>query len=63
MLMQAAGVAVGVAQGDPLNFKITTKEDFEMAEALQEKRKSTQRRGMHKKAGSSTVRRVTGRPR
>jgi 2-C-methyl-D-erythritol 4-phosphate cytidylyltransferase len=34
MLMQAAGVVVGIAQGDPLNFKITTKEDFEMAEAL-----------------------------
>ncbi|HMD67857.1 MAG TPA: 2-C-methyl-D-erythritol 4-phosphate cytidylyltransferase [Chitinivibrionales bacterium] len=34
MLIQAAGVAVGIAQGDPLNFKITTKEDLKMAEAL-----------------------------
>lgn len=38
MLMQAAGVAVGIAQGDPLNFKITTKEDWEMAKALVKKR-------------------------
>ena len=39
MLMQAAGVCVGIAQGDPLNFKITTKQDFEMAEALLKRRK------------------------
>jgi 2-C-methyl-D-erythritol 4-phosphate cytidylyltransferase len=34
MLMEAAGIPVGIAPGGPLNFKITTKEDFEMAEAL-----------------------------
>jgi 2-C-methyl-D-erythritol 4-phosphate cytidylyltransferase len=38
MLMEAAGVEVGIAWGDPLNFKITTKEDFVLAEALCEKR-------------------------
>jgi 2-C-methyl-D-erythritol 4-phosphate cytidylyltransferase len=34
MLMEAAGIPVGIAAGDPLNFKITTKEDLEIAEAL-----------------------------
>jgi 2-C-methyl-D-erythritol 4-phosphate cytidylyltransferase len=34
MLMERAGVAVGVAPGDPLNFKITTKEDLRLAEAF-----------------------------
>jgi 2-C-methyl-D-erythritol 4-phosphate cytidylyltransferase len=37
MLMEAAGVEVGIAWGDPLNFKITTKEDLVLAEALCEK--------------------------
>jgi 2-C-methyl-D-erythritol 4-phosphate cytidylyltransferase len=37
--MRAAGVAVGIAQGDPLNFKITTKEDFRLAEALLKSKK------------------------
>lgn len=31
---QAAGLTVGVAKGDPSNIKLTTAEDFEMAEAL-----------------------------
>jgi 2-C-methyl-D-erythritol 4-phosphate cytidylyltransferase len=34
MLLQAAGTPVGIAWGDPLNFKITTKEDLALAEAL-----------------------------
>lgn len=34
MLMERTGHAVGVAAGDPLNFKITTPEDLAMAEAL-----------------------------
>jgi 2-C-methyl-D-erythritol 4-phosphate cytidylyltransferase len=34
MLMEAAGIPVGIALGGPLNFKITTKEDFEMAQTL-----------------------------
>ncbi|MBD3317415.1 MAG: 2-C-methyl-D-erythritol 4-phosphate cytidylyltransferase [Chitinivibrionales bacterium] len=34
MLMKAAGVEVGFAWGDPLNFKITTPEDLHLAEAL-----------------------------
>jgi 2-C-methyl-D-erythritol 4-phosphate cytidylyltransferase len=38
MLMEAAGVEVGIAWGDPLNFKITTKEDLALAEALCDKR-------------------------
>jgi 2-C-methyl-D-erythritol 4-phosphate cytidylyltransferase len=33
-LMQQTGVTAGIAPGDPKNFKITTKEDLEMAEAL-----------------------------
>jgi 2-C-methyl-D-erythritol 4-phosphate cytidylyltransferase len=37
MLMEASGTAVGISNGDPLNFKITTKEDLEMARALWEK--------------------------
>lgn len=34
MLMEAGGVTVGIAWGDPLNFKITTKEDLALAETL-----------------------------
>jgi 2-C-methyl-D-erythritol 4-phosphate cytidylyltransferase len=34
MLMEAMGIPVGIAWGDPLNFKITTKSDFMLAEAL-----------------------------
>lgn len=34
MIMQNAGVQVGIAWGDPNNFKITTPEDLELAEAL-----------------------------
>jgi 2-C-methyl-D-erythritol 4-phosphate cytidylyltransferase len=33
-LMQQAGIQAGIAWGDPKNFKITTKEDLEMAEGL-----------------------------
>ena len=34
MLMEALGVPVGIAWGDPLNFKITTPSDLALAEAL-----------------------------
>jgi 2-C-methyl-D-erythritol 4-phosphate cytidylyltransferase len=34
MLMERSGIAVGIAPGDPLNFKITTPEDLAIAEAL-----------------------------
>jgi len=34
MLMEHLGVPVGIAWGDPLNFKITTKSDLLLAEAL-----------------------------
>jgi 2-C-methyl-D-erythritol 4-phosphate cytidylyltransferase len=34
MLMEAAGIPVGIAPGGPLNFKITTKEDLALAQAL-----------------------------
>lgn len=34
MLFQAFGHKIGIAWGDPKNFKITTPEDFEIAEAL-----------------------------
>lgn len=34
MLMQRHGCTVGVARGDPLNFKLTTREDFNIAEAI-----------------------------
>ncbi len=34
MLMQRHGHAAGAAWGDPLNFKITTGEDFKIAEAI-----------------------------
>lgn len=34
MLMEACGVEVGFAWGDPANFKVTTAHDIEMAEAL-----------------------------
>ncbi len=34
ILMETTGIPVGIAKGDPLNFKITTKEDLEIAEAL-----------------------------
>jgi 2-C-methyl-D-erythritol 4-phosphate cytidylyltransferase len=33
-LLEVSGVAVGVAEGSPGNFKITTQEDLKMAEAL-----------------------------
>ena len=33
-LMQHAGIPVGIAWGDPMNFKITTSADLAMAEAL-----------------------------
>jgi 2-C-methyl-D-erythritol 4-phosphate cytidylyltransferase len=33
-LLEVSGVAVGVVEGSPGNFKITTQEDFNMAEAL-----------------------------
>jgi len=33
-LLEVSGVAVGVAEGSPSNFKITTQEDLKMAEAL-----------------------------
>jgi 2-C-methyl-D-erythritol 4-phosphate cytidylyltransferase len=39
MLMEAAGIPVALAQGNPLNFKITTKEDFRLAEALLKSKK------------------------
>jgi 2-C-methyl-D-erythritol 4-phosphate cytidylyltransferase len=38
MLMETSGEPVGIAPGDPLNFKITTKEDLALAEALCGKR-------------------------
>jgi len=38
MLMETSGIPVGIAPGDPLNFKITTQEDLALAEALCEKR-------------------------
>ncbi len=34
MLMEAGGVNVGIAEGDPLNFKITTPADLTLARAL-----------------------------
>jgi 2-C-methyl-D-erythritol 4-phosphate cytidylyltransferase len=34
MLMETMGISVGIAWGDPLNFKITTKSDLMLAEAL-----------------------------
>ena len=34
MLMQRINVPVGIAWGDPLNFKITTPQDMQLAEAL-----------------------------
>jgi 2-C-methyl-D-erythritol 4-phosphate cytidylyltransferase len=34
MLMEAMGIPVGIAWGDPLNFKITTQSDLLLAEAL-----------------------------
>jgi 2-C-methyl-D-erythritol 4-phosphate cytidylyltransferase len=34
MLIQNMGIPVGIADGDPKNFKITTKEDLEIAEAI-----------------------------
>jgi len=34
MLVQKTGIPAGIASGDPNNFKITTKEDLEVAEAL-----------------------------
>lgn len=37
-LIQASGIEVGIAQGDPVNFKVTSPSDFSVAEALIEKR-------------------------
>ena len=34
VLLEKTGVAVGIAQGNPINFKITTPHDFEIAHAL-----------------------------
>jgi 2-C-methyl-D-erythritol 4-phosphate cytidylyltransferase len=34
MFVEAQGKAVGIAWGDPLNFKITTQSDLVLAEAL-----------------------------
>jgi 2-C-methyl-D-erythritol 4-phosphate cytidylyltransferase len=34
MLMEKMGIPIGFAWGDPINFKITTKSDLQMAEAL-----------------------------
>lgn len=34
VLMQSMGMAVGIAAGDPLNFKITSQGDLELAEAI-----------------------------
>lgn len=34
VLMEHLGIPVGIAWGDPLNFKITTKSDLKLAEAL-----------------------------
>jgi 2-C-methyl-D-erythritol 4-phosphate cytidylyltransferase len=39
MLVQALGIPVGLAEGDPINFKITTSADLEIAEALIAKRR------------------------
>lgn len=41
VLMQRMDVAVGIADGDPMNFKITTKEDLEIARAIISGRKET----------------------
>ena len=41
VLMQRMGVIVGIAVGDPMNFKITTKEDLEIARAIISDRKGT----------------------
>jgi len=40
VLFEAMGLPVGIAWGDPLNFKITTAEDLLLAEALYEKRET-----------------------
>jgi 2-C-methyl-D-erythritol 4-phosphate cytidylyltransferase len=40
MLMEREGLQVGVAWGDPLNFKITTEEDLYLAEAIIAKRQA-----------------------
>jgi 2-C-methyl-D-erythritol 4-phosphate cytidylyltransferase len=34
MLMEQSGIEVGLAWGNPINFKITTSQDLEMAEAI-----------------------------
>lgn len=38
MLMQHCGIQVGIAWGDPMNFKITTPSDLEIAEAIVERK-------------------------
>jgi 2-C-methyl-D-erythritol 4-phosphate cytidylyltransferase len=54
LLMEALGAAVGIAQGDALNFKITTQGDLELAEALWEKRNPVRKQPRH--AGSAARR-------
>ncbi|HUI91641.1 MAG TPA: 2-C-methyl-D-erythritol 4-phosphate cytidylyltransferase [Chitinivibrionales bacterium] len=44
MLMEASGIPVGIAPGDPLNFKITAKQDLTLAQALWEKINRLRRR-------------------
>jgi len=44
-LIENQGTAVGYAWGDPINFKITTKADLKIAEALLEKRNQQVRMG------------------
>jgi 2-C-methyl-D-erythritol 4-phosphate cytidylyltransferase len=41
VLMETCGIAVGLAWGNPLNFKITTRQDLEIAEAIVAARRST----------------------
>jgi len=44
-LIESQGIAVGYAWGDPINFKITTKSDLKIAEALLERRDEKMRLG------------------
>jgi 2-C-methyl-D-erythritol 4-phosphate cytidylyltransferase len=41
-LIESLGIAVGYSWGDPINFKITTKSDLKIAEALLEKNQQVQ---------------------
>jgi 2-C-methyl-D-erythritol 4-phosphate cytidylyltransferase len=38
--MQALGIDVGIAWGDPLNFKVTSPGDLELAQALVARRRA-----------------------